>query len=110
MDLSNGYDQTGVSDRIVIRKDVSEKYVGTLKLTDQAVSKPFTGIVVGIGPGSQRPGRGSKLDMSELKVGDRVLFENHVGFNYKLYEESYLSIPITSISAIIPVDLTVSKA
>lgn len=88
------------SDKVIIFKDKpKEKTLGGIIKPDSSQRVPCTGTVLGIGPGSQRDTASGPNDMKGLAIGDRVLFMDHEGFNFKLHTVPYLSVPVRYVLA-----------
>jgi chaperonin GroES len=73
-----------LADRVVVKLVSAEQ---TLKsgiiIPDTAKEKPQEGEVVAVGPGRLDPNTGKRVAI-EVKKGDRVLFENWGGKDYKV--------------------------
>lgn len=71
---------------LVQRKEAEEKTASGIILVDSAKEKPNTAEVKAIGS-----------EVSELKVGDTVLFEQYRGTDFSLDGEDYLILDIENI-------------
>lgn len=72
-----------LADRIVVKIMSAEQTLKSgIVIPDTAKEKPQEGEVVAVGPGRLDTNSGKRVAV-ELKVGDRVLFENWGGKDYK---------------------------
>ena len=84
-----------LGDRVVIKKvEAEEKTSGGLILTSAAKETPQVAEVVAVGPGT-------KDEVMELKVGDRVVFGKYAGTDVKYQGEEYTVMHQSDILAVI---------
>lgn len=76
-------------DKVLVKRLVeSEKTPGGLIIPDTAKEKPQKGEVVAVGKGKVQDG--GTLVPLEVKKGDKILFNQYVGSEFKVEEEEYL--------------------
>ena len=76
-------------DRVVVRRiEEDERTRGGIIIPDTAKEKPQQGEVVAVGPGA--PDEKGKVQLLEVKPGDRVLFGKWSGTEVKLDGEELL--------------------
>jgi chaperonin GroES len=81
-----------LADRVVIKPSpAEEKTKGGIILPDTAKEKPVVGEVVAVGPGK----------VSEVKVGDKVLYGKYSGTEVTVEGEEYLIMREADIFAIV---------
>ena len=84
-----------LGDRVVIKKvEAEEKTVGGLILTSSAKEMPQMAEVMAVGPGT-------KDEVMELKVGDKVIFSKYGGTDVKYEGEEYTIMRQAEILAVI---------
>ena len=84
-----------LGDRVVIKKvEAEEKTVGGLILTSSAKEMPQMAEVMAVGPGT-------KDEVMELKVGDKVIFSKYGGTDVKYEGEEYTIMRQGEILAVI---------
>ncbi len=84
-----------LGDRVLIKKvEAEEKTQGGLILTSAAKEQPQVAEVVAVGPGT-------KDEVMELKVGDRVVFGKYAGTDVKYQGEEYTIMHQSDILAVI---------
>lgn len=80
-----------LKDRILVKySEEPEKSAGGLYIPDTAKEKPQKGEVMAVGPGKITDD--GKLQKTEVKVGDIVLFEKYSGSKINIDETEYLII------------------
>lgn len=78
-------------DRVLVKySEEAEKSAGGLYIPDTAKEKPQKGEVVAVGPG--RITEDGKLQKTEVKVGDVVLFDKYSGSKITMDNVEYLII------------------
>lgn len=81
--------------RVVIKKlEAEEKTQGGLILTSTAKEKPTVAEVIAVGPGTEK-------EKMELKAGDRVIFSQYAGNDFKYDGEEYTIMNQNDILAVI---------
>ena len=86
-------------DNVLIRRDEeNETSTGGIILSNHDKEKPMQGKVIAIGAGKKEDGKVIALD---LKVGDKVLFNQYSGTELKITEEKLLMMKENDIMAII---------
>jgi chaperonin GroES len=84
-----------LGDRVVIKKlEAEEKTQGGLILTSSAKEQPQVAEVVAVGPGT-------KDEVMELKVGDKVVFAKYGGTEIKYCGEEYTIMHQSEILAVV---------
>ena len=84
-----------LGDRVVIKKvEAEEKTLGGLILTSSAKEMPQMAEVMAVGPGT-------KDEVMELKVGDKVIFSKYGGTDVKYEGEEYTIMRQAEILAVI---------
>ena len=84
-----------LGDRVVIKKvEAEEKTLGGLILTSSAKEMPQMAEVMAVGPGT-------KDEVMELKVGDKVIFSKYGGTDVKYEGEEYTIMRQGEILAVI---------
>lgn len=85
-----------VGTNILVLRDEAQQKVGSIILPDSAQTAPRRGEVIALGrrvgcaptePASQKAGQAF---LSEVKVGDGVMFKPHCGFECPIDGEDYL--------------------
>lgn len=93
-----------MADRVLVKRvEKIEVSAGGIVLPQTGQQAPNEGVVVAVGPGRLVPQKdGSVLLVPvQLKVGDRVLFESHLGIEVKRNGVDHLVIQEASICAVI---------
>ena len=84
--------------RVVVQREEASSTKGGILLPESAQKKPKEGKVIAVGPGkTDDRGRTHKMD---VKVGDRVLFSNYGGTEYKIDDEEYLVLSEEDVLAV----------
>ena len=79
-----------LGDRVVVKPlEDEERTKGGIVLPDTAKEKPQRGEVVAVGPGEWAT-EGEKRIPMDVKVGDRVIFRNYAGTEWKIDDEKHL--------------------
>lgn len=78
-----------LGNRLVVKPMTAEQTLKSgIVIPDTAKEKPQEGEVVAVGPGAW-DAEGQKRLKMEVKVGDKVIFENWAGKEYKVDGEEY---------------------
>ncbi|MBP2097871.1 co-chaperone GroES [Enterococcus rivorum] len=89
-----------LSDRVVIEvAEEEEKTVGGIVLASAAKEKPQTGTIIAVGEGRVLD-NGTKVP-TEVKEGDKVMFEKYAGTEVKYDGKEYLIVSSKDIIAIV---------
>ena len=87
-------------DRVVIRRvEAEEKTLGGIIIPDTAKEKPMEGEIVAVGPGAR--GEDGKIQVLDVKAGDRVLFGKWSGTEVKLDGEDLIIMKEADIMGIV---------
>jgi len=79
-----------LDDHIIVKLvEEEERTKGGIVLPDTAKEKPQQGDVVAVGPGAWAT-EGEKRIPMDVKVGDRVIFRNYAGTEWKIDDEKHL--------------------
>jgi chaperonin GroES len=96
-------------DRVLIRRvESEEKTVGGIIIPDTAKEKPMEGEVVAAGPGAR--GEDGKVQLMDVKAGDRVLFGKWSGTEVKLEGEELIIMKESDIMGVIEHGAAAKKA
>ncbi len=89
-----------LGDRVVIEREESEtKTAGGILLPESAKNKPARGTVISVGDGRLLDdGRRNKI---QVKPGDRVVFTNYAGENFKINDQELVLMREEDILAVI---------
>jgi len=75
-------------DRVLVRVDEAQKKIGSIIIPDIAQEKPLSGEVIAVGQGkAQEDGSLRPLD---VKVGERIRFMRHQGFELTVGGENFM--------------------
>jgi len=87
-------------DRVLIRRvEAEEKTTGGIIIPDTAREKPMEGEVVAVGPGAR--GEDGKIQVLDVKAGDRVLFGKWSGTEVKLDGENLIIMKESDVMGIL---------
>ncbi len=70
-----------LGNRILVRRSKAQATKGGILLPDSAQEKPKEGEVIAVGPG--KIGEQGKLEVPQIKVGEKVLFSSYSGTEVK---------------------------
>ena len=89
-----------VLDRIIIQRvEKDEKSSGGIIIPDSAQEKTNKGIVIVVGPGKYDQ-QGKLIPMS-VKEGDRIIFQNHAGYEIEIDGKEFLVIDNNHILCVV---------
>ena len=89
-----------VADRIIVKPmDAGEQIRGGIIIPDTAKDKPQEGEVVSVGPG--RTLETGKVQPPEVKAGDKVLFGQYAGTEFKLGADRLLIMREDEVFAVV---------
>ena len=84
-----------LNDRVLVKLEKSEsKSAGGIIIPDTAQEKTQTGVVVAVGPGTEK-------DPITVKSGDKVMHDKYAGTQVKIAGEEHLILKMADILAII---------
>ena len=87
-------------DRVIIKRlDQESKTASGIIIPDAAAEKPDQGEVLAVGPGKRDDS--GKLNASDVKVGDRVLFGKYAGQTVKVGSDELLVMREEDIMAVV---------
>ena len=87
-------------DRVVVKRIEEDlKTAGGIIIPDTAAEKPQTGEVVAVGPGGR--GEDGKVEVLDVKSGDKVLFGKWSGTEVKLDGEDLLIMKESDIMGVL---------
>ncbi len=87
-------------DRVVVRRIEEDlKTAGGIIIPDSAAEKPQTGEVIAVGPGAR--GEDGKIEVLDVKGGDKVLFGKWSGTEVKLDGEDLLIMKESDIMGVL---------
>lgn len=79
--------------RVVLRRvNYEQVSPGGIVLPENAREKPYQGVVLAIGPGDRDPRTGEVVPITDLAVGDTVVWVKYAGHDFVLDEEELVSI------------------
>lgn len=84
--------------RAILKLDPKDDMIGLIHIPDPAQEQKLSGKVVSVGPGSVD--QYGVFHPTQLKVGDRVIFGRHLGFNIKFEGETFYCILQRAIEAV----------
>lgn len=88
-----------LGDRVVLKQqEAEEKTQSGIILPDSAKEKPQTAIVIAVGPGKEKDGKKTEI---QVKEGDRVIYSQYSGTDVKLEDEKYIIVNQSDIMAIV---------
>ena len=88
-----------LGERVVLKQqEAEEKTQSGIILPDSAKEKPQTAVVIAVGPGSEKNGKKTEM---QVKVGDRVIYSQYSGTDVKLEDEEYIIVNQSDIIAIV---------
>lgn len=87
-----------MGNRVVVEREEASATKGGILLPESAQKKPKEGKVVAVGPGKMD--EKGKLHPMDVKVGDRVLFSNYGGTEYKMDDKEYLVLSEDDVLAV----------
>jgi chaperonin GroES len=89
-----------LGDRVVIRPTAREEMTKSgIVLPDTAKEKPQEGSIIAAGPG--RLNDEGKREAMDVSVGDKVLYAEYAGTEFKVDDEEYLIVSQKDILAIV---------
>jgi chaperonin GroES len=88
-----------LGDRIVLQREEVKQTKNGIILPETAKEKPAIGKVIAIGSG-KTDAKGVVHPLS-LKVGDKVLFSNYAGVEYKANDQEYLILSEEDVLAVL---------
>lgn len=74
-----------LGNRVLIKRSKAQTTKGGILLPDTAQEKPKEGVVVAVGPG--KTDDNGKIELMNVKIGDRVLFSSYSGTEVKQISE-----------------------
>ena len=80
------------------QQEAEEKTQSGIILPDSAKEKPQTAVVIAVGPGSEKNGKKTEM---QVKEGDRVIYSQYSGTDVKLEDEEYIIVNQSDIIAIV---------
>ena len=88
-----------LGDRVVVQQlEAIETTKSGIILTGNAKEKPQEALVVAVGPGGYIDG--NEVEM-EVEVGEKVVYSNYAGTEYKLEGETYIILKQSDILAVL---------
>ena len=88
-----------LGERVVLKQqEAEEKTQSGIILPDSAKEKPQTAVVIAVGPGSEKNGKTTEM---QVKEGDRVIYSQYSGTDVKLEDEEYIIVNQSDIIAIV---------
>lgn len=88
-----------LGERVVLKQqEAEEKTQSGIILPDSAKEKPQTAVVIAVGPGSEKNGKETEM---QVKEGDRVIYSQYSGTDVKLEDEEYIIVNQSDIIAIV---------
>ncbi len=87
-----------MGNRVVVAREEASATKGGILLPESAQKKPKEGKVVAVGPGKVE--KDGKVHPMDVKVGDRVLFSNYGGTEYKMDDTEYLVLTEDDVLAV----------
>jgi chaperonin GroES len=76
-----------VQDRIIVQRVEEQEKQGSFYVPDEAKEKPYTGIVIAVGPGKWVEG---SLQQPSIKIGEKVVFGKFSGAEVRIGFQTYL--------------------
>jgi len=84
-----------LADRVMVKLEKSEaKTAGGIIIPDTAQEKTQTGVVVAVGPGTEK-------DAITVKSGDKVMYDKYAGTQIKVDGEDHLVLRMSDIIAVV---------
>jgi chaperonin GroES len=84
-----------LADRVTVKLEKNEaKTAGGIIIPDTAQEKTQTGVVVAIGPGTEK-------EKITVKNGDRVMYDKYAGTQIKIDGEEHLILKMSDIIAVV---------
>jgi len=84
-----------LSDRVMVKLEKNEaKTAGGIIIPDTAQEKTQTGVVVAVGPGTEK-------EVITVKSGDKVMYDKYAGTQIKIDGEDHLILRMADIIAIV---------
>lgn len=88
-----------LGERVVLKQqEAEEKTQSGIILPDSAKEKPQTAVVIAVGPGNEKDGKKTEM---QVKEGDRVIYSQYSGTDVKLEDEEYIIVNQSDIIAIV---------
>ena len=88
-----------LGDRVVLKQqEAEEKTRSGILLPDSAKEKPQTAVVIAVGPGSEKSGKRTEM---QVKEGDHVIYSQYSGTTVELEDEEYIIVAQSDIIAIV---------
>jgi len=84
-----------LADRVMVKLEKNEaKTAGGIIIPDTAQEKTQTGVVVGVGPGTEK-------EKITVKNGDKVMYDKYAGTQVKIDGEEHLILKMSDIIAVV---------
>ncbi|MCL2442788.1 MAG: co-chaperone GroES [Treponema sp.] len=84
-----------LADRVMVKLEKNEaKTAGGIIIPDTAQEKTQTGIVVAVGPGTEK-------EVITVKNGDKVMYDKYAGTQIKVDGEEHLVLKMADIIAVV---------
>ncbi len=90
-----------LGDRVLVEPvEQTEEVKGGIYIPDSAKEKPQEATVVAIGPGKVDE-NGKRIEITDVKVGDKVLTSKYGGTEVKLDDKEYKILKVEDILAVV---------